>query len=126
MCGLEDVSITLSCHSVVGGAWVNIHAAVAEGWGLSALEAASCGVPTVCYDAPGLRDSVSSMKSGILVPGSKASDLADAVESILHSPAIWARTAREYSSEFTWDRCADLWHKHLLRLTSAAGSREEK
>lgn len=38
-----------------------------EGLGVAALEAMACGVPTILYDVPGLRDLISSNKIGFLI-----------------------------------------------------------
>jgi glycosyltransferase involved in cell wall biosynthesis len=97
----------------IGEAWVNLHPAVAEGWCLSALEAASCGVPTVCYDVPGMRDSVANEISGIVVADPARVALTDATERILKAPEKWRRSSRAYSSQFTWDRTASEWHTYL-------------
>ena len=42
---------------------------LAEGWGLTILEANTLGTPAVAYDVPGLRDSVRDGQTGWLVPG---------------------------------------------------------
>ena len=44
--------------AVSQGATLHVIASRKEGWGLSVLEAAACGVPTVATDVPGLRESV--------------------------------------------------------------------
>ena len=38
-----------------------------EGWGISVLEAAACGTPTVASDTPGLRDAFVHGESGVFV-----------------------------------------------------------
>ena len=38
-----------------------------EGFGLSCLEAASCGIPSVVYNVEGLRDIVKNGENGILI-----------------------------------------------------------
>jgi glycosyltransferase involved in cell wall biosynthesis len=53
-----------------------------EGWGLTVTEAASVGTPAVCYDIPGLRDSVRASGIGHLCPPSPAA-LAAALATVL-------------------------------------------
>lgn len=43
---------------IVANSWVNIHSSVTEGWGISIIEAASAGTPTVAYRVPGVSDSI--------------------------------------------------------------------
>jgi glycosyltransferase involved in cell wall biosynthesis len=57
-----------------------------EGWGMTVTEAASVGVPAVCYDVPGLRDSVAASGIGRLTPESPAA-LASEILSVLGAPA---------------------------------------
>ncbi|MDA8310997.1 MAG: glycosyltransferase, partial [Actinomycetota bacterium] len=54
---------------------VLVATSVREGWGLVVSEAAAAGTPTVAYDVPGLRDSVSA--SGGVLTGAGPSALAD-------------------------------------------------
>ncbi len=56
-------------------AHVLIATSVREGWGLVVTEAAALGTPTVAYDVPGLRDSVTA-SGGVLVKESSRRSLA--------------------------------------------------
>jgi len=53
-------------------AWLNITASSAEGWGLSVMEAAACGTPSIGYDVPGLRDSVLASGGALVEPTPEA------------------------------------------------------
>jgi len=48
-------------------AWLHLSASQGEGWGLSVLEAAALGVPSVAYDVDGLRDAIRDGETGWLV-----------------------------------------------------------
>ena len=48
-------------------AWVNLSASRCEGWGLSVVEAAACGTPTVAIAAGGLREAIDDRRTGVLV-----------------------------------------------------------
>ncbi len=91
------------------GSWVHTLTSPKEGWGISTLEAAACGTPTVASDSPGLRDSVVDGKTGILVPHGDVTALAQAFRLLLEDPQRrrsmgWA--ARAFAEQFTWDRAA--------------------
>jgi glycosyltransferase involved in cell wall biosynthesis len=48
-------------------AWLLVHSAEREGWGLVIVEAGTCGTPTLAYDVDGVRDAVEPGVSGELV-----------------------------------------------------------
>ncbi len=54
-------------HRLMCSAWLLVHPALIEGWGLVVAEAAIRGTPTVAFDVPGLRDSVVPGQTGMLV-----------------------------------------------------------
>jgi hypothetical protein len=95
-----------------------------EGWGLSIIEAAAYGVPTLALRVPGVRDSVVDGRTGWLVDevgqlGAAAvialRELAeeDRAREITEACQAWARC-------FTWDRSASL----LAGVLLAAGEPE--
>ena len=54
-------------HRLLCAAWLLVHPALIEGWGIVVSEAAIRGTPAVAFDVPGLRDSVVHGETGILV-----------------------------------------------------------
>ena len=105
-------------------AWLTMSTSSHEGWGLSIVEAAAHGVPTIALRAPGVRDSVVSGSTGWLVDevgqfGAAAAmalrELADEdrAREITEACQAWARC-------FTWDRSAGL----LAGVLLAAGEPE--
>ena len=54
-------------HRLLCSAWLLLHPALIEGWGIVVAEAAIRGTPAVAFDVPGLRDSVVDGETGILV-----------------------------------------------------------
>lgn len=48
-------------------AWLLVHPAMHEGWGIVVLEAAVRGTPTLGFDVPGVRDAVVDGETGVLV-----------------------------------------------------------
>src|SRR6266702_3064475 len=54
-------------HRLMCAAWLFLHPALMEGWGIVVAEAAIRGTPSVAFDVPGLRDSVLHGQTGMLV-----------------------------------------------------------
>jgi glycosyltransferase involved in cell wall biosynthesis len=48
-------------------AWLQVHTAAHEGWGIVITEAAGHGTPTLAYRVPGVRDAVIDGETGVLV-----------------------------------------------------------
>lgn len=105
--------------AILQSSHINLHCAVTEGWCMSAMEAAACGVPTVAYRVPGILDSVVHGRTGWLVDDASPSALSTAIEQILQSGQDWTGRCRDYAMGFSWDRCVERWNAHLQSLTSA-------
>jgi glycosyltransferase involved in cell wall biosynthesis len=54
-------------HRLLCSAWILLHPAMIEGWGIVINEAAIRGTPGIGFDVPGLRDSVVDGETGVLV-----------------------------------------------------------
>lgn len=95
-------------NALLSGARLNVTASEFEGWGLTVIEAAALGVPTVAYDVPGLRDSVRHGVTGWLVRDGER--LADVVEHALEELADLrvrrriGQACRMWAGEFTWGK----------------------
>ena len=99
--------------------WVHVLASPKEGWGISNLEAAACGTPTVASDSPGLRDSVVDGTTGFLVPHGDIGRLAAAVGAVLADPDLrerLGRQARAFAEAFSWDASASAMEGQLTRV----------
>lgn len=91
-------------------AWVHVLTSSREGWGISNLEAAACGTPTVASDSPGLRDSVITGRTGVLVPHGDVERLTRRVSELLDDDSLrerMGRAAREFATGLSWERSAD-------------------
>ena len=98
---------------LVSEAWVNLHCSVAEGWGLSIIEAAAAGTPTVAFSVPGVRESVVDEVNGILVPDGNIPAFVTAVEDVLRSPDDWVATSRARALSHAWENSVHQWAEHL-------------
>jgi len=90
-------------------AWLHLSASQGEGWGLSVMEAAALGVPTVAYDVDGLRDAIRDGVTGWLVaPGATLADtVSAALKELDADPERAARMRREcvsWAGSFDWER----------------------
>lgn len=97
-------------------AWVHVFTSPKEGWGITNLEAAACGTPTVASDSPGLRDSVLHERTGLLVPHGDVPALADALQLLLERPELRATLgegARAFALEHGWTNSAERTEAHL-------------
>lgn len=82
-----------------------------EGFGNVAVEAASCGVPTIAFDVVGVKDSVADGVSGLRVPFGDICAVQAVLEEALRDPYAFRRRfseAREwvqsaYASERVWE-----------------------
>ena len=109
----EDVKSDL-----LSRAWLTVAPSLAEGWGLTVLEANTLGTPAVAYDVPGLRDAVRNGRTGWLVPpgGGLSTAVMCALEE-LEQPLrrrFFADQAQAWASTFSWDASADRFARVLL------------
>ncbi|OGH19947.1 MAG: hypothetical protein A3D74_00730 [Candidatus Levybacteria bacterium RIFCSPHIGHO2_02_FULL_37_13] len=87
-------------------AWILIHPSVKEGWGLTVVEAASQGTPTVAYNTSGLRDSIVHNKTGILVDDRKPESLANSIVELIGNSSLYnnlSSNAYRWSKSFKWE-----------------------
>lgn len=102
--------------------WVHALTSPKEGWGISVLEAAACGTPTVASDSPGLRDSVQAGRTGLLVPHGDIPALTGAIKALLGDAPLrksMGAAARGFSERFTWDSAARTAEVFLSRRVAA-------
>jgi glycosyltransferase involved in cell wall biosynthesis len=89
--------------------WCNVYPSPKEGWGISNVEAAACGTPSVASDAPGLRESVEDGVTGFLVPHDDREAWATCLDRLVRDTQLRERLGRgavEHASRFTWEATA--------------------
>ncbi len=102
-------------------AWANLFPSPKEGWGLTVIEAAACGTPSLASDSPGLRDSVRDGVTGYLVPHGDAPALAARMLELANNPGLVAglgAAARAHACAWSWDDAAAATEAHLFELTA--------
>ena len=114
----EERKITL-----LRSAWANLFPSPKEGWGITVVEAAACGTPSLASDSPGLRDSVRHMETGYLIPHGDIGALAARMLEIAGDPALVARlgdAARRFAQGLTWERAAAETEQHLQDIIAGS------
>ena len=109
--------------SLLRTAWANLFPSPKEGWGITVVEAAACGTPSLASDSPGLRDSVRHMETGYLVPHGDVGALAARMLELAGNPALVARlgdAARRFAERLTWQRAATETERHLLDIIAGS------
>ena len=107
-------------------AWANVFPSPKEGWGITVVEAAACGTPSLASDSPGLRDSVRHGETGFLVPHGDVDALAARMLELADDPALVARlgdSARRFAEGLTWERTAAATQNHLDDIITGPASR---
>jgi len=105
--------------TIYGQARVIVQPSVKEGWGLTAIEAQSCGTPVVCADSPGLREAVVDGVTGYHYPYGDIEALQERVMNLLDDDATWkqfSRAAEKWAQNFSWDASAEKFEAILEKV----------
>ncbi len=100
----------------------NVFPSPKEGWGITVMEAAACGTPSLASDSPGLRDSVRDGETGWLVPHGRPEPLAARMVGLALDPALVERfgaAARRWAEDHSWEGAASATLAHLQELVQA-------
>jgi len=99
----------------------NVFPSPKEGWGITVMEAAACGTPSLASDSPGLRDSVRDGLTGLLVPHGDVAAMAAAMRRLADDPALvtaLGAEARRHAEALSWEAAAAQVERHLLDLVA--------
>ncbi len=110
--------------SLVAKSWINLNFSIAEGFGYSMLEAASCGTPTIAMDAPGVSETVNKYGLGITIRS--MGEFANAFDDITSNINRWSRKVHDASMKFNWDKSAKEWAKLLKNEAEREKPRKNK
>jgi glycosyltransferase involved in cell wall biosynthesis len=106
--------------------WANVFPSPKEGWGITVIEAAACGTPSIASDSPGLRDSVRHGQSGFLVPHGDVAALASRMTELAVDAGLVARlgqAGRRFAEQLTWEAAAAETEAHLAQIIDGSASR---
>jgi glycosyltransferase involved in cell wall biosynthesis len=91
---------------VVASTWVNVQPSLKEGWGLTVLEAAQCGIPTVASRVAGLRDAIVEGETGELFEQDDVGEMVEKTTALLldrPKREMLGAEARRWAESFSWD-----------------------
>ena len=110
-------------HRLLSEAWMLLHTASHEGWGIAITEAAVRGTPALAFDAAGIRDAVVTGRTGLLVDTSD--DFVRQWVALVHRPTLLAdygTAAREWAGALgtahTIDRFEEVALEAIARRTT--------
>jgi glycosyltransferase involved in cell wall biosynthesis len=111
-------------HRLLCSAWLLLHPAMIEGWGIVITEAAIRGTPAIGFDVPGLRDSVVNGHTGLLVKneGQFASAWASLALDRQRSDAIGV-AARDRAERLHWSAAVEGFAQVADEALGRAGRR---
>ncbi len=108
----SEVKVEYMCRS-----HLMVYPSLREGWGLTNIEANSCGTAVIAADSPGLRDSVRDGVSGLLYEYGNIGQLAEHILSLLSDPARRQQLEQggvRWAAQFDWDMAAERFLKLCL------------
>lgn len=109
---------------------VFVNSALTEPFGLTLIEAASCGLPILAPDDGGPRDIVKNCQCGILVDTTDTKAIADAVKQIITDSEKWKRYSKNgimnIRKHYTWDSHATSYMKQISRIFADQGEEKMK
>ncbi|MBK9096625.1 MAG: HAD-IIB family hydrolase [bacterium] len=106
---------------------VFVNAALTEPFGLTLIEAASCGVPVVATDDGGPRDIIKNCQNGLLVDVSETKNISDAINKIIDDQNLWNKFSengmRNVRKQYTWKAHVE---KYIEEIGHIAGTRKDE
>lgn len=97
--------------------WVHVQPSSVEGWGLTILEAAACGTPTVAFRNSVFPETVGPHCETYLAEDGAASSLAEGlaqcIDDLSLSPSEVTSKCAEYARQFNWDQTAAEYSRFL-------------
>lgn len=108
---------------LLGRAWILVSTSLREGWGLTVIEAASCGTPAVCYKVPGLMDSVQDGETGFLCQKNNPEEMVKNIRKLLINRRLRRRLSRNalsFSRRFRWGKSANQGLEIFRQIKSLA------
>jgi glycosyltransferase involved in cell wall biosynthesis len=90
-----------------------------EGFGLVALEAASCGTMVVASDLEGIKDAIIDGKNGVLVKPGDANKYIEVINRELKHHSLNLGAVRDYTlSHYSWDETAAQYATLMQQLVN--------
>ena len=109
---------------IYGTAQVIVQPSIKEGWGLTAIEAQSCGTPVVCADSPGLREVVVNKETGFIYKYGDVDEMVERIIELLDNNKKWRQfsgAAKKWAGQFSWAYSAEKFERVLKQEIIRAG-----
>ena len=103
---------------ILGKSWIAVQPSQVEGWGITVIEANSCGTPVVASDTKGLRDSIVDQQTGRLVKLKDVKAFAKAFNTLIinkNQLKKLSQNAYVWSKSFDWDQSSHVFYEILQR-----------
>ncbi len=94
-------------------AWINIHPSIKEGYGLTVVEAARMGTPTIAFYVGGLRDIIQHRKTGVLVKPESSVAMSAAIKELIEHPNQRIRMGQR---AYRWSQSQPSWTVQTRKL----------
>lgn len=105
--------------------WFVVNPSSKEGWGVTVIEANTCGVPCIASNVPGLRDSVLDGDTGLLYEYGNIQELAQKMLLLIQTDDLRERLrqgAQAWAKTFDWNREAEKMVALLRSVLDDTGS----
>ncbi len=105
--------------------WFMVNPSPKEGWGLTVIEANSCGLPVIAANSPGLRDSVVNNETGLLYPYGDTKKLAQLIINLIQNNKLrnsFIKPCINWANQFNWNKSAN----DMIQLITNVLTRREK
>jgi glycosyltransferase involved in cell wall biosynthesis/O-antigen/teichoic acid export membrane protein len=90
---------------ILTSSWIAVQPSMVEGWGITNIEANSCGTPVIAANADGLKDSVINNVTGLLISPKSSQALATAIRRLINNKSLRNKlsiSAVEWAAKFNW------------------------
>jgi glycosyltransferase involved in cell wall biosynthesis len=104
----------------LGSSWVHVQPSMKEGWSLSVLDAAQCGMPTLASRVPSLEDMVEPGVTGELFSPEDVDDYVNKAVTLLQDSSLrraCGQRAAQWASRFTWEDASKRVEDVLAEIT---------
>ena len=109
---------------------VFVNSALTEPFGITLIEAASCGLPVVAPDDGGPMDIIANCKCGVLVDATNPAEMAAAVKQIIVNQEEWKQYSKagimNIRKHYTWDSHAATYMKEIQQTVDTFGTTKMK
>ena len=92
-----------------------VHRTSVEGFGISYVEAAQYGIPSLGGKDGGASDAISHDKTGLICDGNNLDDIYSSLNSMIENKKhyLLGKNAKEYVSKFQWEKIIEDYKKIL-------------